>query len=83
VDLSSLVPLSGGNPLKVLILSSWKSGSTLLTDFVASHPAAFLHFEPFSWFGVRRMRKPDQVEKAAAAISELFNCDYRQHLGEK
>jgi hypothetical protein len=51
-------------------------------DYLSSHPAAFVHFEPFSFFGVRRMRKPEQVEKAAAVISELFNCDYHQHLGK-
>ena len=67
--------------MKVLILSTWKSGSSVVADLLASHPGAFLHFEPFSYFGVRRMRKPDQLEKAAAIISELFNCDYNQQLG--
>ena len=68
--------------MKVLILSTWKSGSSVVADLLASHPAAFVHLEPFSYIGVRRMRKPEQLEKAAAIISELFNCDYNQHLGQ-
>jgi hypothetical protein len=48
------------NPRKKFGFHKMDSRSTLLAEFLASHPAAFLHFEPFSWFGIRRLRKAEQ-----------------------
>ena len=63
---------------KVLIVSSWKMGSTLLTDLLGSHPLAFVLYEPLWHFGIERLRNKNSTDykKQIGLIRDLLNCNF-------
>ena len=63
---------------KVLIVSSWKMGSTLLTDLLGSHPLAFVLYEPLWHFGIERLRNKNSTEhrEQLGLIRDLLNCNF-------
>ena len=78
----------GQSYAKVLIVSSWKMGSTLLTDLIGSHPSSFILYEPLWHFGVERVRTKNepQFQLQHKVIQDLMNCDFRlfkQTIAEK
>lgn len=44
--LDDLIMEKGGRPMRSIIVSSWRSGSTFVGDLVNAHPANFYHYEP-------------------------------------
>ena len=63
---------------KVLIVSSWKMGSTLLTDLLGSHPLAFVLYEPLWHFGIERLRNKNSTKykEQLGLIRDLLNCNF-------
>jgi hypothetical protein len=83
-----LVLDKGGTPIRNVILTTWRSGSTFLGDLVISHPGTFYHYEPLLHFGITRVRDYSGVggsvydgRKAVDTLRDLMNCDYSK-LGE-
>ena len=69
---------AGGRPMRSVILTSWRSGSTFLGDVVNAHPANFYHYEPLLDFGIIQVRSPPLSNEAVKNLLNLFNCDYSQ-----
>ncbi|KAF2362631.1 Sulfotransferase domain [Trinorchestia longiramus] len=66
--------------VRIILTSSWRSGSTLLGEVVSAHPGSYYHYEPFMPYGVRQVEAGHQVE-VNNLLSDLFRCDYR-HLDD-
>ena len=53
-EMSSVVNFTGtesGGPLRILIVATFRTGSSFLAQILASHPGAFYLFEPLSKYG--------------------------------
>ncbi|KAK6620745.1 hypothetical protein RUM43_011040 [Polyplax serrata] len=74
--LRELIPELGGNPIRSIILTTWRSGSTFLGDVLNSYPANFYHYEPLLDFGIVQIRGPPNAKKALNTLSNLLNCNY-------
>ncbi|XP_066584005.1 carbohydrate sulfotransferase 4-like isoform X2 [Prorops nasuta] len=75
-SLNDLVMEKGGRPVRSVILTSWRSGSTFFGDVLNAHPANFYHYEPLLDFGIVQIRGPPLAEEALKNIEALLNCDY-------
>ena len=45
----------GQSYAKIIIVASWKMGSTLLADLLGSHPSSLVLYEPLWHYGVERL----------------------------
>lgn len=66
----------GEVPLRVLLVTTWRSGSTFLGQVLANHPAVFNHYEPFSSLGVRQVRSGREAFQAQQLLHRLMDCQY-------
>ncbi|KAL7630259.1 UNVERIFIED_CONTAM: hypothetical protein RMT77_019597, partial [Armadillidium vulgare] len=63
--------------LKVVIASTWRSGSTLLGEIISSYPGAFYHYEPLIFLGMKQFDKQDsQNDKVSKLLENLLYCNY-------
>jgi hypothetical protein len=67
---------AGGKPIRAMIATTWRSGSTFLGDILISHPATFYHYEPLLHFGIEQVREGRKAREAQRVLKSLFNCDY-------
>ncbi|XP_076167325.1 carbohydrate sulfotransferase 4 isoform X2 [Ptiloglossa arizonensis] len=74
--LEDLVMEKGGRPMRSVILTSWRSGSTFLGDVVNAHPANFYHYEPLLDFGIVQIRGPPLADEALRNLESLLRCDF-------
>lgn len=64
----------GGTPVRSLIVSSWRSGSTFTAQYINAHPASYYFAEPLQPYeGKLKFREESQ---AARLIEELFQCNH-------
>ncbi|KAK8385681.1 hypothetical protein O3P69_016454 [Scylla paramamosain] len=63
-------------PLQVVIVTTWRSGSTFMEELLNSHPAVFNQYEPLTFFGLRQIRNGQDSLKAQRVIHELISCKY-------
>jgi len=76
-ELMDLIPDQGGRPIRAMIATTWRSGSTFLGDILLSHPAAFYHYEPLINYEIHQVRDGTHLApKAIKALENLFHCDY-------
>lgn len=61
---------------RVLILSSWRSGSSFLGDLLKSYPGTYYSFEPLHYLlKDTRLKTGPLVEEATNLIRSIFTCD--------
>lgn len=72
---AELVPELGGTPVRTLVVSSWRSGSSFFGSILGSHPATFYHFEPLIT-SRDKIKTEQERELAVTMLRELFNCNY-------
>lgn len=72
----------GGRPMRSVILTSWRSGSTFLGDVVNAHPANFYHYEPLLDYGIVQIRGPPLADESLTKIISLLKCEFKE-LGEE
>ncbi|XP_011330654.1 carbohydrate sulfotransferase 5 isoform X3 [Ooceraea biroi] len=75
--LEDLVMEKGGRPMRSIILTSWRSGSTFLGDVVNAHPANFYHYEPLLDYGIVQIREQPYADESLTRIISLLNCEYK------
>ncbi len=81
-QLSQLQLSEGGKPIRNLIFTTWRSGSSFVGEAVASHPLTFYHYEPLMYKGIVQIG-PESEKDASNAINTvkaLLNCDF-SHAG--
>ncbi|KAE8749405.1 hypothetical protein FOCC_FOCC003919 [Frankliniella occidentalis] len=74
--LSDLVPELGGQPVRSVILTTWRSGSTFLGDVLHAHPANFYHYEPLLHYDIVQVRGEPLARGAIDTLRNLFHCNY-------
>lgn len=74
--LSDLVPELGGQPLRNIIITTWRSGSTFLGDILNSHPGNYYHYEPLLDYDIVQIRGPPHADSALGVLRSLLNCSY-------
>jgi len=60
---------------RLLIVTSWRSGSTFLAQILSSYPGVFQHYEPLMHVGLLQIRPGDEAAKAAVQhLNSLLHC---------
>ena len=67
---------AGGRPLRTVIVTTWRSGSTFLGDVINAVPGNYYHYEPLLDYGIIQIRGPPHADSAIASLRSLLNCDY-------
>ena len=67
---------AGSEPLSILLISTWRSGSTFLAQLLQSHPGVFEHYEPFNYLGVRQIRSGKEAFQSQQMLHRLLDCKY-------
>jgi len=62
------------HPKRLLIVTSWRSGSTFLGTILAHHPAVFYHYEPLMYVGTHQIRTGEQAAIAVQHLRNIFHC---------
>ncbi|KAF5275889.1 hypothetical protein FQR65_LT04128 [Abscondita terminalis] len=75
-DLKNFTLATGGKPLRNIIITTWRSGSTFLGDILNSVPGNYYHYEPLLDYGIVQIRGPPYGDLAVKNIKRLLNCDY-------
>lgn len=74
--LEDLLMESGGQPLRSLIISTWRSGTTFLGEVLNAVPGNFYHYEPFLNYGIVQIRGTPEADKALGTMKKMFQCKY-------
>jgi hypothetical protein len=67
---------TGGTPIRSIVVSTWRSGSTFFGDILKNIASNFYYFEPLSPFGIKQFMGPPDDEEAIQYLKNLFNCDF-------
>lgn len=67
-----------GKPMRSVILTSWRSGSTFLGDVVNAHPANFYHYEPLLDYGIVQIREPPLADESLIRVVSLLKCEFKE-----
>ena len=74
--LDSLVMAEGGQPVRALVTTTWRSGSTFLGDIMTSHPGTFYHYEPLLHYDIVQARSGALARDAVRTLRDLMHCNY-------
>ena len=69
---------------KILIVSTWRSGSSFLGELINSAPGVFYTFEPLHFL---QFFRPKRNETAVELLRSVFDCrfseDYLRHMNHR
>jgi len=74
--LSDMTPETDGTPIRSVVVTTWRSGSTFLGDILNAIPGNFYHYEPLLNFGIKQIRDIDEQTEAILNLKNLLYCDY-------
>ncbi|CAG9858453.1 unnamed protein product [Phyllotreta striolata] len=69
---------TGGKPIRTIIITTWRSGSTFLGDILNSVPGNYYHYEPLLEYEIVRIRGYPYAERALRTLKNLLHCDYKK-----
>ena len=75
-NFSHLIPDEGGKPVRSLVVTTWRSGSTFLGDVLLAHPATYYHYEPLLDIGITQARYGQLADLAVNNLNNLMYCNY-------
>jgi hypothetical protein len=75
-SLRDLTPETGGTPMRSVIISTWRSGSTFVGDILNSLPGNFYHYEPLLTYDIIQIRGPPHDKPAIKSLIKLLRCNY-------
>ncbi|GAB0086388.1 uncharacterized protein DMENIID0001_004410 [Sergentomyia squamirostris] len=77
-QLSDFTPETGGIPIRSVVISTWRSGSTFFGDILNSVPGTFYYLEPLMNFKFIQIRNESDLKASLALsnIKKLLQCDY-------
>lgn len=62
-------------PRRLLLVTSWRSGSTFLGQILSEHPGVYNHYEPLMHVGVEQIRPGDpRVDSVVQHLRDLLGC---------
>lgn len=63
------------HPRRLMVVTSWRSGSTFLGQILAEHAGVFNHYEPLMHMGLEQIRPGHpRAEAALRHLQDLFRC---------
>lgn len=75
-NLDELVMESGGKPVRSLVLSTWRSGSSFFGQILNAIPGDFYTFEPFQKNGYKQIRGLPLSKETMKEMKNIFNCNF-------
>ena len=75
-SLQELTPETGGTPMRSIIVSTWRSGSTFFGDVLNSLPGNYYHYEPLLNYDIIQIRGPPHDKPALKSLKKLLKCNY-------
>lgn len=78
-SLSNYSLAQGGRPIRNIIITTWRSGSTFLGEIMNAIPANYYHYEPLLDYDIMQIRGPPYGANALRNLKRLLNCEY-QHM---
>lgn len=75
-SLTDYTPATGGQPIRSVVITTWRSGSTFLGDILNTLPGNYYHYEPLLDFDIVQVREEPLATKAIRNIKHLLNCEY-------
>jgi len=72
----NLSSLTGGSPVRAMVATTWRSGSTFLGDIMNSHPATYYHYEPLLHYDIKQARSGPLAADAVRVLTDLMHCNY-------
>ncbi|XP_028035852.1 carbohydrate sulfotransferase 4-like isoform X1 [Bombyx mandarina] len=76
--LDDLIIETGGRPLRSIIISSWRSGSTFLGEVINAIPGTYYHYEPFLNYGIIQIRGSPLAETVLNSIKDMLKCNFEE-----
>ncbi|KAG5881156.1 hypothetical protein JTB14_024573 [Gonioctena quinquepunctata] len=67
---------TGGQPVRTVIITTWRSGSTFLGEILNALPGNYYHYEPLLEYEIMQIRGAPHAEPALETLKSLLNCDY-------
>lgn len=58
-------------PVRVVVSSTWRSGSTLLGEVLAAHPGAYYHYEPLMPYGLQQLGPSTGIQVVILGVTSL------------
>lgn len=74
-NLNDLLFETGGMPIRSVVISTWRSGSTFLGQILNAMTANYYHYEPFFEHKFS-IRGPPFGDKALKMVTNLLKCKY-------
>ncbi|CAG9110438.1 hypothetical protein JYU34_010986 [Plutella xylostella] len=74
--LKELVPEAGGRPVRSMIVSTWRSGTTFLGEILNAIPGNFYHYEPLLKYDIIQIRGPPHADDALTLLNNMFKCNF-------
>lgn len=74
--LEDLTPETNGNPMRSIIITSWRMGSTFLGDILNALPGNYYHYEPLLTFEIMQIRGAPHAKQAVRSLKKLLKCNY-------
>ena len=59
---------------KILVVTTWRSGSTFFGELLSSLPASFYYFEPLMMYGQTDLTRPDLQARTVHIAHDLLKC---------
>ena len=61
---------------QILLLTTWRSGSTFTGDLLNQYPGTFYYFEPLHYYANRR--EQDVIQSEETFLKSLFQCSFNR-----
>lgn len=63
--------------VRLVLVSTWRSGSSFATELLVSHPGAYYQAEPLHILGIRRVFSDQDVNKTDAyeIVRNILDCN--------
>lgn len=74
--LEDLTPETGGIPVRSIIVSTWRSGTTFLGEVLNAMPGNFYHYEPLLKYGIIQIRGTPYADNAISTMKKMLKCDF-------
>lgn len=75
-NLQEMTLENGGTPMRSIIVSTWRSGTTFLGDVLNAMPGNYYHYEPLLPFEIVQIRGPPNDKIAIDQLKKMMMCDY-------
>ncbi|KAG5683002.1 hypothetical protein PVAND_012314 [Polypedilum vanderplanki] len=75
-NLQDLTMETNGMPMRSVIISTWRSGSTFLGDVLNTLPGNYYHYEPLLTYDIVQIRGPPHDKNAIKSLKKLLRCNY-------